>query len=319
MQAQHGKELFSKSSSDEDLSDSNDVQSLTGKGQAFSVSGKEEAIRARTQAPRRKNLSFQTRFGMLPTANNRANNSNTTGLDTQFEYHHIFTTFAHHKLPENLEQLRSIISEVLTDMSSLRSGTLNPLSQFNLMVNSWYTKRNDNHDSTSIFDENIGEDRLSIQSTYDVNIHNPHHTGSLAPNCEVLDSPSLSDDELKASYTILTKGINELRVQLSTNKTLLSVDKKGQTFNTNIAEVLAANIIISINDIELNKWAVDNKFARCWYCQDLCNCSVLKVAIKKAIHKSPHDVQQRHLFCYKDDGQKISFCGMCPHTRPAMC
>ena len=195
------------------------------------------------------------------------------------------------------------------DVSSQRSGTSNPLSQLKSMVDSWTTKRNNNLDSTSIFDENIGEDGLSIQSAYDVNIDNPYHTGSLAPNCELLDSPSLSDDELKASYTILTKGINELRVQLSTNKTLLSVNKKGRTFNTNIAEVLAANITLSINDIELHEWAVNNKFARCWYCQDLCNCSVLKVAINKAIHKSPHDVQQRQFFCDEDDGQQIQFLG----------
>jgi hypothetical protein len=95
------------------------------------------------------------------------------------------------------------------------------------MVDSWTTKCNNNHDSTSIFDENIGEDRLSIQSMYDVNINNPYHTVSIAPNCDILDPPSLSDDELKDLYTILTKGINELRVQLSTNKTLQSVDKKG--------------------------------------------------------------------------------------------
>ena len=100
MQAQHGKELFSKSSSDEDLSDSNDVQSLTGKGQAFSVSGKEENIRSRTQAPCGKDLSFQTRFGMLPTANNRANNSNTTGLDT----HLSITIFSQHLLATNFQK-----------------------------------------------------------------------------------------------------------------------------------------------------------------------------------------------------------------------
>ncbi len=127
------------------------------------------------------------------------------------------------------------------DVSSQRSGTSTPLSQLNSMVDSWTTKRNDNHDSTSIFDENIGEDGLSIQSAYDVNINNPYHTGSLAPNLELLDSPSLFGDELKTSYTILTKGINDLRVQLSTSKTLLFVNKQGQTFNTNIAEVHAAN------------------------------------------------------------------------------
>ncbi len=68
------------------------------------------------------------------------------------------------------------------DVPSQRSGNSTPLSQLNSMVDSWTTKCNDNHDSTSIFDENIGEDGLSIQSAYDVNIDNPYHTGSLAPN-----------------------------------------------------------------------------------------------------------------------------------------
>ncbi len=113
------------------------------------------------------------------------------------------------------------------DVSAQHSFTSNPLSQLKSMIDSWTTKRNDNHDSTSTFDENINEDGLSIQSTYDVNINNPYHTGSLAPNCELLDSPSISDVEQKNLYTILAKGINELRVQLSTNKTLLSVDKRG--------------------------------------------------------------------------------------------
>jgi hypothetical protein len=160
------------------------------------------------------------------------------------------------------------------------------------MVDSWTTKRNDNHDSSSVSDENIGEDGLSIQSAYDVNIDNPYHTGSLAPNLELLDSPSLHADEVKASYTFLTKGINDLRVQLSTNKTLLSVNKQGRTFNTNIAEVHAKNVVLPIDNIELHKWAVKNKFAIFWYCQDLCNFSTLKIAIEKSIHKSPHDVQQ---------------------------
>jgi hypothetical protein len=199
--------------------------------------------------------------------------------------------------------------DFLIDVSSQRSGTSTPLSQLNLMVEFWTTKRNGNHDSSSIFEENIGEDGLSVRSAYDVNIDNPYHTGSLAPNLELLDPPLLYDDEVKASYTILTKGINDLWVQLSTNKTLLSVNKQGQTFNTNIAEVRSANIMLSIDDIELNEWAVNNKFASFWYCRDLCNCSILKIAIKKAIHKSPHDVQQRHLFPDKEEGQEIQFLG----------
>ena len=127
---------------------------------------------------------------MLPTANNRANNSIPRRLVTKFENHYILTTVACHKLPEDMGQLKSIITDVLMDVSSQRSGTSNPLSQLNSMVDSWTTKHNKNHDSTSIFDENIGEDGLSMQSTYDVNIDNPYHTGSLALNFELLDSPS---------------------------------------------------------------------------------------------------------------------------------
>ena len=48
------------------------------------------------------------------------------------------------------------------DVSSLRVGPTNPLSQLKSMVDSWTTKRNNNLDSTSIFAENIGEDGLSI-------------------------------------------------------------------------------------------------------------------------------------------------------------
>ncbi len=67
--------------------------------------------------------------------------------------------------------------------------------------------------------------------------------------------------------------------------------------------------MLSIDGIELNEWAVNNKFGRFWYCRDLCNFLILNIAIKKAIHKSLHDVQQRHLFPDKDEGQEIQFMG----------
>ena len=105
------------------------------------------------------------------------------------------------------------------------------------------------------------------------------------------------------------KWIIEFRVQLSTKNTLQIIDKRGWTFNTDIAEVLAATVTLPLDNIELYEWAINNKFARYWYCQDLCNCSVLKNAIKKAIHKSPHGVQQRQFFCDEDDGQQIQCLG----------
>ncbi len=65
--------------------------------------------------------------------------------------------------------------------------------------------------------------------------------------------------------------------------------------------------MLTIDNIELQDWAVNNKFVRFLYCRDLRKCSILKIAIEKAIHKSPHDVQQRHLFPEKDDGKENQF------------
>ena len=85
-------------SSDDDSSDSNAAQPKTVKGQ-------------RSQAPRGKNFAFKQKYGMLPTAKNRTNNSIPRRLDTKFENHHIFTTFARHKLPNDMRRLRSIITD----------------------------------------------------------------------------------------------------------------------------------------------------------------------------------------------------------------
>ncbi len=76
-------------SSDDDLSESNDAQPKTVMGRG-------------SQAPRGKNLAFQHRFGNLPTAKNRTNNSIPRRHDTKFENHHIFTIFARQKLPNDM-------------------------------------------------------------------------------------------------------------------------------------------------------------------------------------------------------------------------
>jgi hypothetical protein len=76
-------------SSDDDSSDSNAAQPKIVKGQG-------------SHAPRGKDFSFQQKNGMLPTAKNRTNNSIPRRLDTKFENHYIFTTFACHKLPNDM-------------------------------------------------------------------------------------------------------------------------------------------------------------------------------------------------------------------------
>jgi hypothetical protein len=100
------------------------------------------------QAPCEKDFDFQRKCGMLPTAKNRTNNSIPRRLDTKFENHHIFTTFACYKLSDDLDRFSHILVDFLMDVFSQRSGNSTPLSQLNLMVDSWTTKSNGNHDST---------------------------------------------------------------------------------------------------------------------------------------------------------------------------
>jgi hypothetical protein len=99
-QAQRKTELFSNSSSDDDSSDddssdSNAAQPKTVKGWGL-------------QAPHGKNFAFQQKYGMLPTAKNRTNNSIPRRLDTKTENHYIFTTVACYKLSNDLDRLSTI-------------------------------------------------------------------------------------------------------------------------------------------------------------------------------------------------------------------
>jgi hypothetical protein len=81
--------------------------------------------------------------------------------------------------------------------------------------------------------------------------------------------------------------VNDLRLQIGSKKTLSCSDHQGKSFNTNIAKVLAQNLVfLHLDDIELVDWTTTNKFAKLWFCEDIHHSSILKLAIKKAIQKS---------------------------------
>jgi len=100
-----------------------------------------------------------------------------------------------------------------------------------------------------------------------------------------------------------------MRIQLSTKNTLSAINRNGRTFNTNIAEIHATTVCLSIDDVEFYEWWYENKFAHFWYCQDLHHSEILKLAIKNAINKSSHELLQRCLFQDETDGQCNQFVG----------
>ena len=67
--------------------------------------------------------------------------------------------------------------------------------------------------------------------------------------------------------------------------TILNGLRQGKSFNTNIAEVQAQNVVFwLLDDIELLDWTTSIfLFARLWFCEDIHHSSILKLALEKAI------------------------------------
>ncbi len=74
-----------------------------------------------------------------------------------------------------------------------------------------------------IFEDNVGEDGLSTQSTYKVNIDCPYYKEAIAPNPKVLNELKPSKEQLEKVYRVLMKEVNDLRLQIDSKKTFLAL------------------------------------------------------------------------------------------------
>jgi hypothetical protein len=52
-----------------------------------------------------------------------------------------------------------------------------------------------------------------------------------------------SEEDFKKVYLVLMKEVNDLRLQIDSKKTVSCIDHQGKSFNTNIAEVQAQNVV----------------------------------------------------------------------------
>jgi hypothetical protein len=168
-------------------------------------------------------------------------------------------------IQEDPHPLNVVIQNIMSTSSSLpKRCTIGPLAQLNSMVSSWTTNgKATTAGSLLVFEDNVGEDGLSSQSTYKVNIDCPYYKASIAPNPKVLNDLKPSKEQLEKVYGGIMKEVNELRLQIDSKKTLSCIDCHGKSFNTNIAKVQAQNVIFwPLDDIELVDWTTTNKFAK---------------------------------------------------------
>ncbi len=72
-----------------------------------------------------------------------------------------------------------------------------------------------------MFEDNVGEDGLSAQSSYIIDINNSNYIDNLAPDLAMFNNEVLlKDDALNKVYTQLIMALNEVRIQKNTGSTL---------------------------------------------------------------------------------------------------
>jgi hypothetical protein len=124
------------------------------------------------QPPRGKNgkslLNQPQRI--VPTVQNLG--GKTPRVPPQYKYHSVFQTFPYHLLAKDLYNLKAIIEEI-TNSSFSHHPKATPQSILHSKVESWNMRKVANTVSSSIFDDNIGEDGLSAQSMYEKKLTTP--------------------------------------------------------------------------------------------------------------------------------------------------
>jgi hypothetical protein len=134
----------------------------------------------------------------------------------QLLYHDVFSTYMHHFVQDDPHPLKYVIQDIMTTSSSLpKKCTIGPLAQLNSMVSSWTANgKATTVGSLLVFEYNVGEDGLSSQSTYKVNIDCPYYKEAIAPNPKVLNDLKPSKEKLKKVYGGIMKEVNDLRLQI---------------------------------------------------------------------------------------------------------
>ncbi len=134
----------------------------------------------------------------MTTAKNRTGNS-PSRVASQLLYHDVFSTYMRHFVQDDLYPLKDVIQDIMTTLSSLpKRCTICPLAQLNSMVSSWTTNgKATTADSFLVFEDNVGEDGLSFQSIYKVNIDCTYYKASIAPNPKVLNDLKPSKEQLE--------------------------------------------------------------------------------------------------------------------------
>jgi hypothetical protein len=128
--------------------------------------------------------------------------------------------WCHNAYSYNSEQKALIISLLMTHKLIITQQTLT----VNAEVASWWKWRAKS-DSSSLpsmmFEDNVGEDGLSAQSSYTIDINDSNYIDNLATHpTNFYNKAPLVEDTFKKVYTQMISALNDVRIHKSTNSTL---------------------------------------------------------------------------------------------------
>ncbi len=126
-------------------------------------------------------------------------------------YHGIFTTFQRHNALSYNSDKKELITSLLTSRRLIRTS---PTRSKNAEVSSWWkgsSKSNSSSFHSMMFEDNVGEDGLSAQSSYIIDINNSNYIDNLAPDPAMFDNEVLlGHDALNKVYTQLITALNKV-------------------------------------------------------------------------------------------------------------
>jgi hypothetical protein len=76
---------------------------------------------------------------------------------------------------------------------------------------------------------------------------------------------------------------------MATNNTIFGIDKNQSVIDTTIAEVCTTSAVPNIDDTEFLDWAWRTRSHSLWYCNNIRESPMLKIAVEKVLRKSWHN------------------------------
>jgi hypothetical protein len=144
-------------------------------------------------------------------------------VTAEWIYHGIFTSFMHHHPVDDLDEYRNAIYFSLSNtQQSTKTTKITRHMKLNDKVATWSQKLKTvflsrNHDN------NVGDDGLSAQSTYSINISDSNYIASLTPNEDMLKRTVAFSLPLEKIYSFFLMALNEVRSLFTSKMTLSSL------------------------------------------------------------------------------------------------